>query len=245
MYSSWFARDISPFLIFPYWLKPGILFYFHTAHFFANIIYSHYLMLQTMRVDPGILRNQTQYVFIGTAIGFVAGAINYLTWYRVPITPFLNPLVSLYVAFITYAILRHRLMDISVVIRKSLVYSITIAVASGILFMGVYLLGLQLTEGLSHYSSAVTVVVLIVIGMLFNPLRKGVERLLDQFFGRARYEAAASARTISELISQSASIHTMIPDVSQHIAQIVGAKCGFTELLGESRMEKRGVQRGK
>ena len=135
-YTSLFASDIGPFLVFPYWLKPRILFFFHTIHFFANIIYSHALMLRTLKSDSGILRNQVLYVFIGSAIGYIAGAINYLTWYRIPIPPFLNPLVSVYVACISYAIVKYRLMDIHVVITRTTVFMVVYALVLGMPLVG-------------------------------------------------------------------------------------------------------------
>ena len=38
VYTPLFANDIGPFLVFPYWLKPRLLFSIHSIHFFANII---------------------------------------------------------------------------------------------------------------------------------------------------------------------------------------------------------------
>lgn len=139
-YTKLFASDIGPFLVFPYWLKPRFLFGIHTIHFFANVIYAHFLMIQTIKNQSGIFRNQILYVFIGTAIGYSAGAINYLTWYRIPVGPFLNPLVSIFVAFAGYAIYKYRLMDINLVFRSGLIFlpyvviSVVVFVTINILF---------------------------------------------------------------------------------------------------------------
>lgn len=121
-YTKLFASDIGPFLIFPYWLKPRFFFFIHSIHFFSNVVFSHFLMLRAIKHQSGIFRNQVLYVFIGTAIGYTAGAINYLTWYRIPIPPFLNPLVSVYVALVGYAIFKYRLMDINLVFRSWLIF---------------------------------------------------------------------------------------------------------------------------
>ena len=51
-------------------------------------------MLRALKHQSGIFRNQVLYVFIGTSIGYAAGVLNYFPWYRLPIPPFLNPLVS-------------------------------------------------------------------------------------------------------------------------------------------------------
>ncbi len=124
VYTEWFARDIGPYLLFPYWLKPGPLFHLHVLHLLANIVFSQFLMLRAIQHHAGVLRSQILYVFLGMSIGYIAGITNYLTWYRLSVPPFLNPLVSLYVVFIAYAIIRHRLMDISIVINKGAAYGL-------------------------------------------------------------------------------------------------------------------------
>jgi K+-sensing histidine kinase KdpD len=133
VYTQWFAKDIGPFLVFPYWLKPNILFYVHMIHFFGNVIYSHFLMWRSLRHETGAVRNQILYVLIGTGIGYAGGALNYLTWCRVPVPPFLNPLVSFYVAFVSYAIIKYRLMDITIALTRTaillIVYGIIFAVS--------------------------------------------------------------------------------------------------------------------
>jgi len=136
VYTRFFADDIGPFLVFPHWLEPRILFLFHTIHFFANTIYSHGLMLRALRRSSSVLRNQLLYVFIGTSIGYIAGAINYLTWYRVPIPPFLNPLVSVYVAAVSYSIVKYHLMDINLAVTRTTVFMAVYAVLLGLPLIG-------------------------------------------------------------------------------------------------------------
>jgi signal transduction histidine kinase len=79
-------------------------------------------MLRLLKRTSGIFRNQILYVFIGTGIGYTAGVLNYCPWYRIPIPPFLNPLVSIYVAFASYAIIKYRLLDINVALTRAGVF---------------------------------------------------------------------------------------------------------------------------
>ncbi|MBN2452746.1 MAG: GAF domain-containing protein [Candidatus Omnitrophica bacterium] len=124
IYSPLYATDFKPFLVFPCWGKAGIIFPLHLAHFFINIIYSHYLMIVAInRTDSPIIKKQIMYVFIGTIIGYFGGIANYLCWYRIPIPPVSNILVSVYVAFVAYAIIRHQLLDIEIIIKKTLVFA--------------------------------------------------------------------------------------------------------------------------
>lgn len=119
VYTPLFARNFEEFLIF-YWGEAGVIFPVHLLHFFLNIIYSHYLMAKGIKHERGVKRKQIAYIFTGTAIGYFAGAFNYFAWYRVPVPPVLNVLISVYVLMITYAIVRYRLMDIRIMAIRTL-----------------------------------------------------------------------------------------------------------------------------
>ncbi|MEK6679513.1 MAG: ATP-binding protein [Nitrospirota bacterium] len=123
VYSSLFAKEGGASPPFAYWLLPGHLFHIHLIHFGINILYSEYLMFNFIKQSQGMFRNQVIYLFFGTVIGFLAGMTNYFYWYRIPIPPLLNILVPLYVILVTYAIMKYKLMEISIVLKRGTVYT--------------------------------------------------------------------------------------------------------------------------
>jgi signal transduction histidine kinase len=85
---------------------------------------------------------------------------------------------------LAYAILKHRLMDISVVIRKTVVYSIVTAVltVTYVMISAIVAKGLQgwvvSPTGFSSASAACA------IALLFHPLRLKIQRYVDRHFFR-------------------------------------------------------------
>ena len=90
---------------------------------------------------------------------------------------------------IAVAILRYRLWDIDLIIRKTLVYSL-LTVLLGLLYIG----GVTVLQGVfsalgGERSALITVITTLLIAALFNPLRKRLQALIDRRFYRNKYNA--------------------------------------------------------
>jgi hypothetical protein len=96
------------------------------------------------------------------------------------------------------AILRYRLYDIEVIIRRTLIYGSVLAVLAAAYLGGVVIVQSILRTFTSGSEIAVAVSTLLTIA-LFQPIRSRVQRAIDRRFYRWRYD---SSRTVDAFAEQ-------------------------------------------
>ena len=166
---------------------------------------SSYVVINSIRKfkkSKGTSRMQMKYLFSGFFAFFALMLTNNLILPNFGILYFvsLGPAFSLiFVGFTAYAIVKHRLMDIRLVVLKSAAYSVILAVVAGAYIAATYLF-------LHKYPGIIgsdELIILALIGAVFGvfPLRRLFERITDKIFAKGRYNPQELLEKLGEIIS--------------------------------------------
>lgn len=107
--------DIAPILDFPYWPIAGILFPVYFLYFSINVSLGLYLLCRMNQKNMWPL-------IIGALFGFGGGSTNFILFYRIPISPLGNFLISIYAPLTAFAVARFGMFNIRQALSTSKSY---------------------------------------------------------------------------------------------------------------------------
>jgi len=193
---SIFAFSFTPALVKTVELKSwgantinGPYFPIFLIYFVGNALAVGRKLIVRYRVSKGHQRQQIQYLFFGIAISFCFGAtVDLFAPLATGSTDLAkySPFGTAFLIFFTAAaIIRHRLLDIRLLVLKSLAYSISLGLLVAAYVSFTYLIFQSLRLAVSQ--TLVDIVTFSILIFTFNPIRLAIERRTDRLFFKNRY----------------------------------------------------------
>lgn len=128
---------VEPAMQFPFWPQAGPFYWLYLGFFTVLTYQAGRLLLDTLRQSVGARAAQLRNILIASIVGFGGGATNFPLWYDVPLPPFGNLLIFVYLLIMAHAVSRYQLPLVAHDFVHAAVYlglSVTLSV--------IYLLGL-------------------------------------------------------------------------------------------------------
>jgi signal transduction histidine kinase len=223
--------------------------YFPTYALSLNLIRSFFALLffiglsflfaSYRRPSSKAEKQQLRWVFYGIALG----ALSFILLWQLPEIilghTFISEEIMILLSTIApvsfgIAIIRYKVFDIDVVIKRTIVYLVVIGVLATA-YIGVVSLVTSIFTDLSRSSNLTAIIAALIIALLFEPLRKKTQSIIDTKFFRAEYDARAAER---EMIGDMKVIYSL-PELGEYVVQLI-QRFVPVERLGFFALEETG-----
>jgi serine phosphatase RsbU (regulator of sigma subunit) len=147
------------------------------------------------------------------------------------------PLVLVPLTF-AYAIVRFQLLEIRVILRKSLLYTATSAVVTGLYALGIAFLN-TLTRGTALQAAPYfPIVFALIIVLLFEPLRRRIQVLVDHFFHAERRRLQNEIEELSFAFTAQVDLAAVVRDLVEKLPELLGLHFAALYLARNGRLER-------
>jgi signal transduction histidine kinase len=209
-----------------YWKATSLLYLFNVP---TGVLFFGLAAIMLMRhyrsTSDYVERNRTVYLLIGFSIMllFLFSNVSSLLS-RYPIDHFGN-LVNAF--FITYAIVKYRLLDIRVVIRRGLVYSVlTIGITATYLVL-LFSLYTYFHAWTDYTALGAAAGLALIFAIVFQPLRDATQRWVDRLFYRGTYDYRQTLLTFSQRMSNVLDLDELAVNMLYPVTRALYAKRAF------------------
>lgn len=145
------------------------------------------------RVRSVTARRQLRWLVWGTALGGVPFVLGYIVPYVLglspwwPLTLLALPLALMPLAFAS-AVVRYRLMDVEVIIKRTVVYTAAVVAIAAIYAVLLRLAGELFLGGSEQTNSVIAVLATLVVVLLAPAVQRGIQTVFDRAYYRDRYD---------------------------------------------------------
>jgi len=213
-------------------LTRGSLYPIYIAVFAFYILTATFRLYQKYRNNQGLVKLQTRYALTGVFVLMVGASITNLIMPVLGVNLFIyyGPLFTLpFVAMLAYSIMKYRLLDIAIFIRKSLVYFVLVTFITTVYVM-MFLLMQTVFSGM-HISISIFVSLLsaVLIAVTMDPLKDLLGRWTDKVFFKGKYDYYKVLKMLGQTLSSVLKVDELIAKVIDTIT--VAMRLDYTAIF--------------
>lgn len=213
----------------------GLFWQLSFFHFVAALVASAALLVRTwIRAKSAVVRQQMKWVVWGSLLAIAPFTLLYGVGYlfSAQSDPWLTdaavlPLVLIPLAF-GYSVIRYRLMDVELVVRRVFVYALTTLAIAMLIGSVVYLGGIYAVGGEQTFSSGeitlrvvIAIVAMAGIVMLAAPVKSFLQERTDRLFYGERYDMRNSLLDFGRTLSATTALDPLLDSLVSRLQEVM------------------------
>ena len=216
----------------------GLLYWFNILHLAVALAASAALLLRTLlKAKSPTVRQQVKWVVWGTLLAVAPFLLLYAVLYLfgAPTDRWLTDVAILPLALIPfafgYSVLRYRLMDVELVVRRVFVYALTTVAVSLLIGVVVYLGGLYAFGSDQAFSSGeitlrvvIAVLAMAAIVMVAGPVKNLLQEQVDRLFYGERYDLRNSLLDFGRTLSATTALDPLLDSLISRLQEVMNVE---------------------
>jgi len=207
----------------------GPLYLFYSTYISVYFTWSLYNLFRKYQKALGVLRAQLKYMIFGTMFSIVFGMFfnMILPWLGNFQFNWLGQVSTLImVLFIAYAILKYRLMDIRMVVKRSTIFSLIVIAITAVYAMSAYLVSWVIFGGSYTFQTQIItgLIVALLVAIAFRPLYEWLKKITDSFLFTGEYKPQELMADISDVVSRTLNLSVVIDTLKDKISKALRIK---------------------
>jgi serine phosphatase RsbU (regulator of sigma subunit) len=201
------------------------------------------LYLSARHLPDAAQRRGAGLVFLGTLFGvapFIVLAVGFPTLFNTERFLFYGvvPLILVPITF-AYAIIRFGLLDIRVILRKSLLYTVTTAMVTAVYALGIASFNLLFSGTKLAASPYFPVIFALAIVLLFEPLRQRLQGPVDRFFFAERLKLQRAMVEMGEAFTREVEIGPVVAQLVDRLPGLLGLHFSALYLMSDGKLVRQ------
>lgn len=197
-FTPWMIQGVSVKYQSSFFADAGPLYPLLLVLFTIDLSLGFNLLRRRYRLTFGPKRSQIRLLFWSTLLGFGGGTTNFLTDLGLEIyslSAYATYLVPVYASLLMYAIVRHHLLDVQIVLQNSMVYFLTFLITA----IPFFLLTAFFQTVLPLKAANITTFILFIsILLVFSNIKPLTQQWVERSIFRERYRHYQSIHDFSE-----------------------------------------------
>lgn len=213
----------------------GFFYKLTFGHFVASLLISAVLLVRTfVTARSAVVRQQIKWVVWGSLLAIAPFTLLYAVGYLfgAQTDPWLTdaavlPLILIPLSF-GYSVVRYRLMDVELVVRRVFVYAITtlaiaLMIGSVVYLAGLYALGasVEISSGEITLRVVVAIAAMAAIVMIAAPVKNFLQEQVDRLFYGERYDLRNSLLDFGRTLSATTALDPLLDSLISRLVEVM------------------------
>jgi signal transduction histidine kinase len=179
-------------------------------------------LIRKYRKSNGIEKLQLKYLILGVTETFALLILtNFISVVVFKYSGFVifGPIFSLIlVGFITYSIIRHRLLEVRIILARSVLYTLLIITIATLYTMGVFFMSSYIFEQEVNFDQEISHAILaLFVAFTFIPIRNIIEKATNRVFFKGRYDQHDLVFQLTKIIASTITLEDVTTKTLQKL----------------------------